>query len=98
MGAANTYMRGRGDTIMGKVNCDSCNTTAEQKVFNTFSYYYCSTCKKEVSHKAPKKEIDLNFGTIDGVHYQWRYDEQVGWTIEESPAVWRALYTSFDPT
>jgi len=28
--------------------CSKCNTAGELKVFSTFSYYYCTTCKDEI--------------------------------------------------
>lgn len=28
--------------------CQNCEETAELKTFDTFQYFYCSTCRKEV--------------------------------------------------
>ena len=33
--------------------CSKCNNTGELKVFNTFQYYYCHTCKEEILLEEP---------------------------------------------
>ena len=34
------------------MNCNKCSTKAEHKMFNTFSYWYCNSCRMEVSTEA----------------------------------------------
>lgn len=40
--------------------CSECQISGELKVFHTFQYYYCKSCKKEINLKdAPKYELPV---------------------------------------
>lgn len=44
------------------MNCKTCGTTAENRVFTTFSYWHCPKCKDdaEISRNTPKGDMDLH--------------------------------------
>lgn len=56
-----------------------CGEEAELKVFNTFEYYYCKKCKKEITTEEPPKKEDSG-NPFDGFYLDLackKYEEEL---------------------
>lgn len=53
--------------------CLKCSTNAVQKHFNTFNYWYCNTCKQEVTNKKHTllEEAVNILNSNDGLRYMY---------------------------
>lgn len=73
------------------MNCSKCNEVGEHKIFSTFDYWFCISCRIEITIPLNKTDFNINWIYVKSCNSGWykiRDCDAVGGVIEYLPTGW----------